>query len=215
MARIDRKHADTLIHLGTEAELWRTTDGRPFATVEVEGAHQNLEVDSNQFQRWLTRRFWETEGTAASADGLRQAMEVLAGISVHEGSEHDAFIRLARCGANIYQDLGCSEWHAIEITPKGWQPVLHPPVRFRRSPGLGELPWPQAGGSMDDLRPFVNVRDDQDFVLAVAWLLGALNPGGPFPIALIQGEQGSAKSTLTRVLRSIIDPATPVHTTKP
>ena len=215
MTRNDTKHADKLIHLGTEAELWRTTDEQPYATVEVGGAHQNLGVESKQFHSWLTRRFWETEETAASAMGLRQALEVLAGFAIHEGAEHDTFIRLARLDANIYLDLGSSEWDAIEITPEGWQHVLHPPVRFRRSPGLSELPLPESGGSIEDLQPFVNVRDDKDFVLAVSWLLGALNPAGPFPIALIQGEQGSAKSTLTRVLRSIIDPAIPVHATKP
>ena len=215
MARREKKHTDTLIHLGTEAELWRTTDGQPFATVEDGGTHQNLEVDSNQFQRWLARRFWEEEETAAGANGLKQAIEVLAAMAIHEGTEHDTFIRLARHGPNVYLDRGGLEWHTIEITPEGWQPVQNPPVRFRRSPRVGELPWPESGGSLDDLCRFVNVRGDRDFVLAVSWLLGALNPGGPFPIALIQGEQGSAKSTLTRVLRSLIDPATPIHTTKP
>ena len=71
------------------------------------------------------------------------------------------------------------------------------PVRFHCPPGMAALPLPQTGGSVEDLRPFVNVRDEESFILAVAWLVGALNPDGPFPIALIQGEQGSAKSTLT------------------
>jgi len=34
----------------------------------------------------------------------------------------------------------------------------------------------------------------------------ALNPSGPYPILVLQGEQGSAKSTTMRIIRSIIDP---------
>ena len=41
--------------------------------------------------------------------------------------------------------------------------------------------------------------------MIVAWLVGALCPTGPYPILVIGGEQGSAKSSLGRVLRSLID----------
>ena len=93
MSLKNKKQTDTIIHLGAEAELWHTTEGRPFATIEVAGAHQNLEVESDSFRKWLARRFWEEKGTAASADALKRSVEVLAGISVYQGTEHDAFIR--------------------------------------------------------------------------------------------------------------------------
>lgn len=46
-----------------------------------------------------------------------------------------------------------------------------------------------------------------EFRLLVGWLVGALSPGGPYPLLVLQGEQGSAKSTTVRVLRSVTDPA--------
>jgi hypothetical protein len=45
-------------------------------------------------------------------------------------------------------------------------------------------------------------------VLVVAWLLAALRPRGPYPIIALSGEQGSAKSTFTRMLKALIDPNT-------
>jgi hypothetical protein len=57
------------------------------------------------------------------------------------------------------------------------------------------------------LRQLLNVRTDEDFRLLIAWLIGALNPDGPYPVLALQGEQGSAKSTTVRVLRSVVDPA--------
>src|SRR6185369_6888493 len=48
---------------------------------------------------------------------------------------------------------------------------------------------------------------ENDFVLVVAWLLGALRAGGPFPVLAIAGEQGSAKTILSKLLRALIDPS--------
>ena len=42
--------------------------------------------------------------------------------------------------------------------------------------------------------------------MLVGWLVGALSPGGPYPLLVLQGEQGAAKSTTVRVLRSVTDP---------
>ena len=60
-------------------------------------------------------------------------------------------------------------------------------------------------GALSELRSFVNV-DDEDFVLVLAFLVTALRPGLPCPILAPNGEQGSAKSTLCRILKMIIDP---------
>ena len=64
------------------------------------------------------------------------------------------------------------------------------------------LPQPVAWGCLDVLREFVNVADD-DWPLVVAWLVAALRPQGPFPVLPIHGEQGSAKSTASRMLRRL------------
>ena len=53
------------------------------------------------------------------------------------------------------------------------------------------------------LRRFVNVASEDDFRMLVAWLIGCFRPKGPYPILILTGEQGSAKSTTARVLRSL------------
>jgi len=70
------------------------------------------------------------------------------------------------------------------------------------------LPVPIPGGSIHALRPFVNVADDGDYRLLITWLLAALRPRGPYPLLVLQGEQGAAKSTTARVLRLLCDPNT-------
>ena len=80
------------------------------------------------------------------------------------------------------------------------------PIRFRRAHGMLSLPLPVGGGSFDELQRFVNLESKKDFHLVAGGAIGALHPQGPYPLLILHGEQGSAKSTATRVLRALIDP---------
>jgi len=87
------------------------------------------------------------------------------------------------------------------------------PVRFRRAAGMLPLPVPERGGSIETLQSFLNFASRDDFVLVVAWVLAALRSGGPYPLLAISGEQGSAKTVLSKLLKALIDPnAAPVRT---
>lgn len=68
------------------------------------------------------------------------------------------------------------------------------------------LPLPGRGGSIDALAPLLNLPGRDDFVLVVAWLVGVLRAGGPYPLLAVSGEQGSAKTVLCKFLRALVDP---------
>ena len=89
-------------------------------------------------------------------------------------------------GAHV--DLGSESWKAIRVGPTGWELSNGPPVKFRRSPGMLPLPIPAVGGDIEMLREFVNVGDDDDFRLLIAFILAALRPSGPYPILVSLGE---------------------------
>ena len=90
----------------------------------------------------------------------------------------------------------------------GWEIVVDVPVNFVRAAGALALPEPIGGESLDDLRAFVN-SPDEDWPLLKAFLRGCLNPRGPYPLLSLNGEQGSAKSTTARMIRSLLDPRMP------
>jgi hypothetical protein len=74
------------------------------------------------------------------------------------------------------------------------------------------LPSTERGESIETLRSFLNVPSRNDFVLIVAWLLAALRSRGPYPLLAVSGEQGSAKTVLSKLLKALIDPnAAPVR----
>jgi hypothetical protein len=85
-------------------------------------------------------------------------------------------------------------------------------VRFRRPAGILALPVPDQGGSIEQLSSLLNLPSQNDFVLVVMWLLATLRGGGSYPLLALAGEQGSAKTTLAKMLRALVDPnAAPVR----
>ena len=92
------------------------------------------------------------------------------------------------------------------ILGDGWAVIAAPPVKFIRSPAMQELPAPEGGESIDTLRGFLNLASAADFTLVVAWMVGAIAPQGPYPILLLNGEEGTAKSTSAGMLAGLVDP---------
>ena len=202
----DPSPAEILAELANEATLFHHKDGKSYADVMVNGHRETWPVFSRGFRRWLAREYFNAIGGAASSEATQSALNLIDARAQIEGPELEVAVRVASDEGRIYLDLCDEQWRAIEIDQDGWRVIEAPPVRFRRSSGMRALPMPEPGGSIDALRAFVNVKTEHDFVLAVAWALGALSPEGPYPVLAVAGEQGSAKSTFCGLLRSILDP---------
>jgi hypothetical protein len=139
---------------------------------------------------------------------LQSALNVIEAKAHFDAPERTVYIRVGELGGRLYLDLCDQSWRAVEIDATGWRVIDNPPVRFRRAAGMKALPAPASGGSVETLRSFLNVKTDADFVLAVSWLLAAFRDRGPYPVLALSGEQGSAKSTFSALLRALIDPNT-------
>ncbi len=197
---------DRLVSLVTEAERWHTPASEAFATIKVCGHNEHWPIRSREFRDWLARGYLDRFYGAPSSQAFEDALRLIEADARFKGAEHEVPLCVAQGVDAIYLDLADKSWRAVEITTKGWCIVSDPPVRFMRTRGMRPLPVPKRDGSIKDLRRFVNVASDDDFKLVVGWLVGALKPCGPYTIIALNGEQGSAKSTLTRVLRALIDP---------
>jgi hypothetical protein len=70
------------------------------------------------------------------------------------------------------------------------------------------LPMPVRNNktSVTTLKEFINVKDDADFCLVVAWIIGAFRDHGPYAVLAFIAQHGSAKSTSLKILRALIDP---------
>lgn len=200
--------ADILIDLAQAAELFHAPDSTSFADLDIHGHRETWPIRSKGFRRWLARRFFEATGGAPSSEALQSALNVIEAKAHFDAPERTVHVRVGGLDERLYLDLGDETWRAVEIDAAGWRVIDNPPVRFRRAAGMQALPAPVAGGSVEMLRSFLNVRADADFKLVIAWALASLRNRGPYPVIVLSGEQGSAKSTFSAILRALLDPNT-------
>jgi hypothetical protein len=200
--------ADILIKLAQTAEPFHAPDGTGFADLDINGHRETWPIRTNGFRRWLARRFFEATGGAPSSEALKSALNVIEAKAHFDAPQRTVHVRVGGLDGRLYLDLCDESWRAVEIDAAGWRVIDNPPVRFRRAAGMQALPVPVKGGSIDALRSFLNVQTDADFVLVVAWALAALRNRGPYPVIVLSGEHGSAKSTFSAFLRALLDPNT-------
>lgn len=200
--------ADILIGLAESASLFHAPDSTGFADLDVNGHRETWPIRGKSFRRWLARRFFEATQGAPSSEALQSALNVIEAKAHFDGPERTVHIRIGGLDGKLYLDLGDETWRAVEVDSTGWRVIDQPPVRFRRAAGMQPLPVPVPGGSIETLRTFLNVQSDTDFVLVVAWALACLRNRGPYPVIALSGEQGSAKSTFSAILRALLDPNT-------
>ena len=215
--------ADVLVMLAEAAELFHTPDEIGYADIEINGHSETWGIKTRGFRRWLRRRYFEEQDSAPTGEAIATAIGVVDAKAQYDTPVREVFVRIGRLDDKIYLDLADAKWRAVEIDQAGWRVVDYvggahgggalSEVRFRRTPDMQALPVPKAGGSVEELRPLFNIAagdaGDDDFVLAIAYALACLRGRGPYPVMAIGGEQGSAKSTRSALLRSIIDPRRP------
>jgi hypothetical protein len=200
--------ADILIELAQSVELFHTPDSAGFADLDINGHRETWPIRAKGFRRWLARRFFEQTSGAPSSEALQSALNVIEAKAHFDAPERTVHIRVGELDGRLYLDLCDERWRAVEVGATGWRVIDHPPVRFRRASGMRPLPVPERGGTIDALRPFLNVKYDADLVLVVSWALACLRNRGPYPLIALSGEQGSAKSTFCAILRALLDPNT-------
>jgi hypothetical protein len=207
--------ATKLVSIAETAELFHSPDGTAFASVAVESHRETWPVKSRAFRQYLAREYYQAERTAPRAQSLQDALGVITAKACFDGREDTVFLRVAEREGSIWIDLGNRAWQAVEVTIYGWRVADKPPIRFRRSPGMLPLPVPIKGGKIEELNGYLNLSCEEDRVLVYSWLVAALRPRGPYPILNLLGEQGTAKSTASRVLRALVDPFTAPLRTAP
>ena len=202
-------HADTLLKLLDDFEYFKSGPANDaYVRMAIGDHHEVWKVDakSPKVREILTHRFLMQKDRAPSREALNTVIDtVLAKCGA--GPKVDVHVRFARSRDRIFLDMCDDQWRAIEVTQDGWRVMDNPPVLFRRGAGARPLPVPAKGGTLAPLRPLLNAGDDTQWCLMVAWLIGAFLPEGAFSHLVLEGEQGSAKSTVARILQSLIDPS--------
>jgi len=151
----------------------------------------------------LLRRAVNMRIKARHLKEIMQELELQA-----EGAELvDLDNRVGAAEGGVRIDLGDESWRTILVTRSGYAVVQEREPHFYRAKHQRPLPEPVPGGQVWELFDYVPVGDGGDRLLILTWFAAGLCPGTPVPILVFAGQQGSAKTTCCRRIRSLIDPS--------
>lgn len=166
---------------------------------------------SKEFQYWLHYLKGSFKCSSLYPGELRKlVLELETKITQHYDPQR-IYRRCADLGDRLIINLNQPTGHVVEVTAEGRTILEKSPVPFVYD---GQpLPFPEEGGSLDLLRDLLNV-DEPSFVNICAWLIAAMSDV-TCPILYLRGLPGSAKSTVTELIRMTIDPDIPAVTAMP
>lgn len=180
-----------------EAYISPTGDGR-----EV------YDLESQEAQDWLCGYVMdEFDNAVLLRDQPKTVLETLRGHAIHRGKKIPLELRTSfDSEKNIWYDLGES---AVRISPESWKISAQPPILFVRNYTQQPQVLPKTGGTIWELFDFINIKNTEDRLLLIAFLVASLVPGIKKPILALSGPAGSGKSECANTLKNLMDPTVP------
>ena len=200
-----KSQAERLVDLviQSQVELFHDERGEPYAAMRTPEGRSICSLNSRQFRDWLSRLGWMAMSKALIANVITEVVGVLSGMAKFDGQKYTLRVRCARHEGAIWYDL--DGHRAIRIYPGGWDVVTNPPILFRSFQHQQPLPEPARGGNLRKILEFVNLKDAHARLLLECFIVAAMVPDIPIPALTVHGVQGSAKTTLLKVIKMLLD----------
>lgn len=215
--------AEVLRVLGQNRFRYLHHNGSPYAVPNDGPAigvplRATAHTGTGSLRQHLTHTYVTEYDRTPSQTALADAVAALGALAMRE-PEVELHLRVApdpHDPAVSWLDLGRPDGESVRIAPDGWTLTCPDPAPeagpiWRRSKLVRSLPRPNrpVGGwqeGIDELAALLPFTAET-LPLAVGWLLAALRPTMPRPIAYLTGEQGTGKSTSGQMLVGIIEGA--------
>jgi hypothetical protein len=158
-----RNSVQVLSRLAASARLFRSADGRFGAQVPVGGHFEIYGLKSAGFRDWLIDGYLIDQPEPPSSWAIRRVVGMLEARARFSGGIPEVFVRVGHGhdggDSTCFLDLGDPSGRAVAIREPGWGVVDRPGIHFRRPEGLLPPPAPSEHGSIDLLRPHVNLTE--------------------------------------------------------
>jgi putative DNA primase/helicase len=206
--------AQLLDEVCSEFTPWSTEDGRLFLDYLDGKIRRTLAISSTghcDFRGYFTSICVDRYKFVPNGDFVSAAQAYFAHRVRRDGQKVKDYLRVGGTVGDLYIDCANDSNDSWHITADGIERVVGGPSHFRFLRGAGMLPLVEPdldcpASALPKLLGEFLEADENTLMLLTAWLIGTVRPEGPYPVLIVNGEQGSGKSTALRLLRRIIDP---------
>jgi energy-coupling factor transporter ATP-binding protein EcfA2 len=187
-------------------EYYVTENEDVYATIEYGDTTKNVNIASKTYEQWLRSQYYILSKGTLSNSILK---EVINTISAREAmgskSKRKTYLRIGQDADSLYIDLMNQQQKVIKINKAGWG-IVESKVQFERPVISKPIIPPKNNGDLSKLRNYIPLTGES-YKLVLSFIIGCFMPDGPYPILILQGSQGSGKSTLSKLIKLIVDPS--------
>jgi hypothetical protein len=167
-----------------------------------------IAVPLDELRYPVAAEYFRVQERPAPRSAWPEAAQTLKGLH-RDAPKRDVHLRHAFVDGLVVVDLGRRDAAVVEISQDGWRIVERPPVIFRRTTDMEEMPLPVRGGSLNPIRECWRIPH-QRWGLVLGWLVITLLATLPAPVLALLGEQGTGKSLLAKLLVKLVDAGAPI-----
>ena len=190
-----------------DVTLFHDEQGNGYISLDIAGHQEVWACKSKALRKWISSEIWRIQKKAPGLEVVKSVLAVLEGNACYGGSEYKLNNRMAWLNGDLWYDLTNKDWQSIKINKNGWQIIDKTPIIFSRHSHHKAQLLPTENGDINLFLKYINVTNKDHQLLLKIFLVTCFIPDFPHTLFLVFGSQGSAKSTLSRLLRLVIDPS--------
>jgi hypothetical protein len=169
-----------------------------------------MAVSSSEFKYTLMSEYFSLKAKVPGGEAVSGAIAILIAQTHRNGNRHRLWVRYAWESGAIYVDLSNPDNEQIKISP-GMTPELQrqESPRFRPYPHQQPMDF-STEGTPEDIKAFLELfrfKPEEDRMMFACDLVYSMVPDFAQPITNVNGDPGSAKSTMTEAAKRISDPS--------
>jgi hypothetical protein len=196
----------TLLQEDPRVELFHNQHEEPYIKLPVKDHLEIWSCTGKKLEKYISMKFWELFKEPAATETVKKVLSVLRAKASFEGKRYQMHNRVAWHDGSLWYDLSDEHSKAVRIDKNGWA-LTSPPILFQEYAHQKPQVLPSSAGDVRELLKFVNITNKQHELLLMVFLVSSFIPDIPHVIPIVYGPQGSAKSTLLRLLRLVCDPS--------
>lgn len=197
---------DELKDFALSLPLYISKDKKAFVELFNGESTKIVPTNSEDFKNFLLYQ-QVLNNKSIGADSLNNIISLVAARAVFEGARIKTSVRLGSYRNIFYYNLGNGKY--CRVKSSGFEIVKHSPIVFIESTSSLPHPMPKHDENIDiwSLEKYFNIKHDDDFILLVTYIISCFVPDIAHPILILQGSQGSAKTTAARLIKCLVDPS--------
>lgn len=215
MSKAKLSQSQQIVSLVTSNEVFMCENVAYIVLSKSKGRIHAVPISSSSFIEWLHAKAFKTTKNFPQRKDLEGVQQLLKYEARKSGVSKQIHSRFASVDKDYYLDLGRPELEVVQISNGRWKIVTNHSLVFNQEPSMRPLPVPIRGSNPLELFDYINVHDQRQKLLILAWAVSVLAYDIQHPILLLQGSPASGKTTAGEFLRLILDPSDPLHTTMP